>query len=115
MKKNIYTLIAKDIVIGNTQIKFEIELDENLKPKKLQGFLMGAIVVSSIKLGENDTIVWDILEFFNEKRYKEKEEKAKIKEELIEKNLYEKGFFKSLNCLVKEMNKLIKQLNETLF
>lgn len=113
MKIDIYTSIAKIIVIGNTEIKFEIELDKNLKPKKIQGFLIGAIVVSSIKLRENDTIVWDLLEFFTEKRYKNKEEKSKIKEELIEKNLYEKGFFKSLNCLVKEMKKLIKQLDET--
>ena len=112
MKKDIYTTITKSIVVELTEIKFEIELDENLKPKKNKDFLIGAIEVSSIQLSEKGIIVWDLLEFFIEKGYKNKEDKDKIKEELIEKNLYEKRFFKSLNCLVKEMNKLIKQLDE---
>lgn len=112
MKKDIYTSISKSIVIGNTQIKFEVELDEKLKPIKIQNSLKGSIEVSSILLNNEEIILWDNLEFFTEKRYKNKEEKAKIKGELIVTNLYEKGFFKSLNCLVKEMNKIIKELDE---
>ena len=38
MKKDIYTTITKSIVVELTEIKFEIELDENLKPKKIRIF-----------------------------------------------------------------------------